>query len=142
MTIHLIKLSVGPDSLSDLERWQKQRLKERKSRGQTPELVHITRHMPRRAEEVLDNGSIYWVIKGFLCARQQLLELRPMQYNGMKHCGLVYDREMIRVKPRPYRPFQGWRYFDPKEAPPDIIKGKGDELPEEIQRELGALGLL
>ncbi|NDF12173.1 MAG: DUF1489 family protein [Proteobacteria bacterium] len=140
MTLHLIKLSVGPESLLDLEAWQKQRLK---AKGKKPELMHITRHMPKRAAEVLDGGSIYWVIKGFICARQRILELRPLTVDGVAHCGIVYDKRMIRVVPRPHRAFQGWRYFDPKDAPQDLVKGTIDEnLPEELLRELTELGLL
>lgn len=143
MTVHLIKLSVGPDSLSDLEAWQTRRLHELKRSGKKPELMHITRHMPKRAEEVLDGGSIYWVIKGWLCARQRMLELRPITYNNTPHCGLVYDPELIRVVPRRHRPFQGWRYFDPKDAPRDLrLDSREEEVPEEMRQELALLGLL
>lgn len=135
MPLHLIKLSVGPDTLSDLAAWQKQRLKSHR------ELIHITRHTPKRADEILPNGSIYWIIKGWLCARQKLLEFRPITYNNMPHCGLVYDKELIRVVPRPHRPFQGWRYFNAKDAPADLAAG-AQELPEAMQRELAGLGLL
>ena len=143
MTMHLIKLSVGPESLSDLAEWQAERLSQLKRAGKKPELIHITRSTPKRASEVLDGGSIYWVIKGFICARQKLIELRPMVYNDSPHCGLVYEPELIRVRPRPHRPFQGWRYFNPKDAPPDIDveNGEGD-APEDMLRELAALGLL
>jgi hypothetical protein len=143
MTIHLIKLSVGPETLADLAARQTQRLKEMKRKGQKPELMHVTRHMPKRAEELLDGGSIYWVVNGWLCARQKLLELRPLLRNGTRRCGLVYDKELVRITPRPHRAFQGWRYFDPKDAPADLQKRRGGgELPEEMQRELAALGLL
>lgn len=143
MTIHLIKLSVGPESLADLEAWQAQRIKEQKRHGQTPELMHITRQTPKREEELLSGGSIYWVIKGFVCARQRLIELRPLVRDGVPHCGLVYDKEMVRVHPRPHRPFQGWRYLTLKDAPPDIAKGAAEEdMPDEMRRELAHLGLL
>ena len=143
MAIHLIKLSVGPENLSELEAWQQQRLKQQKRNRQPLELMHVTRHMPKRATEVLNGGSIYWVIKGFLVARQKLLELRPLTREGIPYCGLVYDAEMIRVHPRPHRAFQGWRYFDPKDAPPDLITQNGDdELPDDMRQELAALGLL
>lgn len=143
MTVHLIKLSVGPDTLADLEAWQMQRLKEMKRGGQKPELMHVTRHMPKRAQEVLDGGSIYWVIKGWLCARQTLLELRPLLRDGVPYCGLVYDKELVRVVPRPHRAFQGWRYFDAKDVPRDLVKGEvGEDMPDEMRRELTALGLL
>jgi len=140
MTLHLIKLSVGPESLADLERWQQQRWAEMTRQKQKPELMHITRHMPKRAAEILQGGSIYWVIKGWLCARQKMLELRPLVRNGVPYCGLIYDRELVRVSPRPNRPFQGWRYLEKKDAPPDLKKG--EEIPEELHRELTVLGLL
>lgn len=141
MTVHLIKLCVGADSISDLHAWQKQRLAEKKRAGEPQELMHITRHMPKRADEVLDGGSLYWVIKGWICARQTLVELRPITYNGTPHCGLIYDKELIRVVPRAHRPFQGWRYFDPQSAPKDLAKNTED-MPEALQRELATLGLL
>src|SRR5690606_8769415 len=108
MTLNLIKLSVGSESVADLEQWQRQH----------GEWMHVTRNTPKRAEELLDGGSIYWVIKGWLCGRQKLLELRPLSIGGVAHCGLVYAPEMIRIQPRPQRPFQGWRYLEGKDAPP------------------------
>src|SRR5579884_1007703 len=116
MTIHLIKLCVGAESIADLASWQAQCLTQMKHKKQKPELVHVTRHMPKRADEVLDGGSLYWVIKGCICVRQALLELRPLTQDGIPYCGLVYDKELVRVEPRPRRAFQGWRYFDPKDA--------------------------
>ena len=141
--LHLIKLCVGVDSLKDLAAWQKKRLKEKRDKGQKPELIHVTRQMPKRAEELLDGGSLYWVIKGQIMARQKLLELRAIKRNGMPHCGLVYHRELVPVSPRPRRAFQGWRYFEAADAPKDIaaIKG-GAGLPEALKRELAVLGLL
>jgi hypothetical protein len=143
MKLHLIKLCVGVDSVADLADWQKQRLRERKAKGQPRELVHITRHMPKRAEELLDGGSLYWVIKGHIAVRQKLLDLRTMKYQGTTHCALVYHPDLILVRPRAYRPFQGWRYFPGSDAPPDLAKVKGaSKLPEKLQNELAELGLL
>jgi hypothetical protein len=143
MPLHIIKLCVGCDSLSDLADWQKKRLKEKRARGQKPELVHITRMTPKRSEEVLDGGSIYWVIKGQIAARQKLLALRVVKKNGVPHCGLVYDKELVPVSARPRRPFQGWRYLEAADAPPDLSRTSGAQnLPEALQRELAALGLL
>src|ERR1700754_759925 len=76
MPLHIIKLCVGCDSLAELADWQKKRLKEKRAKGQKPELVHITRMTPKRADEVLDGGSLYWVVKGQIMARQRLLDLR------------------------------------------------------------------
>src|ERR1700748_1774184 len=80
--LHLIKLCVGVDSLQELADWQKKRLKEKRAKGQKPELMHVTRQMPKRAEELLDGGSLYWVIRGQIMARQTLLELREVKKNG------------------------------------------------------------
>ena len=112
-------------------------------RKKSPELIHITRHKPKREAEVLDGGSIYWVIKGWLVARQKLIELRPMQRDGVMHCGLVYDPQLITVRARQRKPFQGWRYFDAKDVPTDIGPWNGaSDLPDKLQRELLELGLL
>lgn len=143
MTIHLIKLSVGPDSLADLTAWQKQRLKDLKAKGKKPELIHVTRQTPKRAEELLEGSSIYWVIKGWIVARQKLLELREMKVEGVPHCGLVLDKKMVTVQPRQRRAFQGWRYLEAKDAPPDSTgPADGDDLPPALRQELAALGLL
>ncbi|HEY4077569.1 MAG TPA: DUF1489 domain-containing protein [Rhizomicrobium sp.] len=143
MALHIIKLCVGCDSLAELSDWQKNRLREKRAKGQKPELVHVTRMTPKRAEEVLDGGSLYWVIKGQIAARQKLLAFRNVKKNGVPHCGLVYDKELVPVVARPRRAFQGWRYLEEKDAPLDLARTKGAKgLPEALQRELAALGLL
>lgn len=143
MTLHLIKLSVGTDSLADLAQWQGERLAQMRAAGKKPELVHVTRQTPKRAAELLDGGSIYWVVKGFVVARQKLLELRPLEINGIAHCGLVYDAALMPVRSQPRRAFQGWRYLEGKDAPEDLPEGSGHEdLPEHLRQELRALGLL
>ncbi|MEZ0224989.1 MAG: DUF1489 family protein [Alphaproteobacteria bacterium] len=144
MSLHLIKLSVGSESLADLGAWQKQRLKDMKAKGKRPELIHITRQMPKHADELLDGGSIYWVVKGWIVARQRLIELRPMKRDGVPHCGIIYDKKVIPVQWRQRRAFQGWRYLTAKDAPPDRkgAQSGDDELPEALRRELAALGLL
>lgn len=143
MTIHLIKLSVGPESLSELAGWQAQRVKDMQRKGQAAELMHITRQMPKRAEELLEGGSIYWVIKGYIVARQRLVELRPLVRDGVPYCGLVYDAQVVTVQMRPRKAFQGWRYLEAKDAPPDIGVWDGTHaMPDTLQRELMALGLL
>ena len=143
MSLHIIKLCVGADSLSDLESWQQQYVDRLKRLRQPVELMHVTRNTPKRAQEVLAGGSLYWVIKGWLCARQPLLELRALERDGVPYCGLVYAPELIRVVPRPHRPFQGWRYLEAKDAPPDMAIGEAqDDMPEHVLRELAELGLL
>ncbi len=143
MTLHLIKLCVGCESIEDLAQWQKRRLADLKKKGRKPELIHLTRMTPRRSEELLDGGSLYWVIRGQIALRQRLLGLRAVTKEGVPHCGLVYDPEHVYVVPRYCRPFQGWRYLAAKDAPPDArsIRG-GKHLPARLRAELAALGLL
>ena len=143
MTLNLIKLCVGADSIEDLARWQAGRIKEQKKKGKKPELIHVTRMTPKRADELLDGGSLYWVIKGQIAVRQKLLALKPVTKNGVPHCGLVYEPKLVPVQRRAHRAFQGWRYFKPEDAPPDA-RGKqgGAGLPEKLQAELVSLGLL
>ncbi len=143
MTLHILKLCVGVDTLQELAEWQAKRLKDFKKAGKKLELIHVTRMTPKRKDEVLDGGSLYWVIKGQIAARQKLLELRKVTKNGLPHCGLVYEPKLIPVQRRAHRAFQGWRYFDPKDAPPDARGTKGlEKLPEKLQAELVNLGLL
>ena len=139
MTVHLKKLSVGSESLASLRQWQVMR----REAGQ--ELMHITRNTPRRAEEVLDGGSLFWVIKGVMCARQPIVELRSMQRaDGKPACGIVLAPDMIAVEPRRMRIFQGWRYLELKDAPADLpVTDDGTEtMPPELVAELRELGLL
>jgi hypothetical protein len=141
--LHLIKLCVGIETLEQLRDHQKRRLAEKKKKGRKPELIHLTRQTPKRADELLDGGSLYWVIKGQIAARQKLIALRPMTRDGVPHCGLVYDKKLVPVLRRARSAFQGWRYLDPASAPPDVALNKGGKgLPEALQQELAALGLL
>lgn len=145
MTLHLVKLCVGADSIRDLEEWIAERLAEKRRKRQPPEHIHRTRMTPTRKEELLDGGSLYWVIRGEISCRQKLLDVRPFtDKEGVKRCGLVLEPKVVPVRPRPSRPFQGWRYLPAKEAPPDLKRGaKGvAKLPEKLRRELRELGLL
>ena len=142
MTLHLIKLCVGVDSIQELVDWQTGRLKERKKRGAPLVLMHVTRQMPKRAEDLLDGGSLYWVIKGHIACRQTILELKSVTKNGTPHCGIVYDPKLIATVRRFHRPFQGWRYLEAKDAPPDARDLTGKNLPEALKVELADLGLL
>lgn len=143
MTVHLVKLCVGVENVQDLLDWQEERLKERKKKKRPLELVHITRMMPKRVDELLDGGSLYWVIKGYIAGRQKLLDLKQVTHKGTPHCGIVYDPKFIPTQRRARAPFQGWRYLAAGDVPPDArdIKG-GKGLPEELKLELADLGLL
>jgi hypothetical protein len=142
MTLHLIKLCVGIDQIDELVEWQKDRLKQMKKRGQKPELKHTTRMVPKQRDELLDGGSLYWVIRGIVAVRQRLTDIRPfVDKEGIGRCNLMLDKELVLVSPRPRRAFQGWRYLPAKEAPPDIGKAEW-ALPDKLRRELAELGLL
>jgi hypothetical protein len=144
VTLHIIKLCVGADSIEDLAQWQAGRLREQKKRRvKKPELMHVTRMMPKRKDEVLDGGSLYWVIKGQIAVRQRILDLKPVVKNAKPHCGIIYDPKLVPLQRRAHRAFQGWRYLLPKDAPSDARGAKGlHTLPEDLQKELVELGLL
>jgi len=145
MALHLIKLSVGCDSVSDLEDWIKQKLKQKRKNGEKPERIHTTRMVPKRAAELLDGGSIYWVIRGEIMCREGIREVRPfVDKDGIGRCALVLDPKVVLVAPRPYRAFQGWRYLAAKDAPRDLDKVApgAAAMPETLRRELRELGLM
>ena len=142
MALHLIKLCVGGESIDDLSNRQKWRRAERTKRGESNETLHITRQMPRRATELLDSGSIYWVIKGQITVRQKLLEIRPVVRKGGPCCALILAHKLVPVARRHHRPFQGWRYLKEDDAPRDLCPGEAANLPEKLQAELSSLGLI
>ena len=139
MALHLIKLAVGAEDVKHLRGLQQER---RRERGR---YVFYTRHLPRRREEILDGGSIYWVIKGFVRVRQRILEFIPVvEEDGERYCLVRYDRKLVETVWQPRRAFQGWRYLLPKDAPPDrpARAEAEDDLPPAIAQELRSLGLL
>src|SRR5215510_2789275 len=143
MTLHLIKLCVGCDSVKDLEAWIRE--KRRKTRGKKTEHLHRTRMVPKRADELVDGGSLYWVIRGEIACRQRLIAVRPYtDKGGVGQCHLVLQPKVVPVKPRPWRAFQGWRYLEGKDAPPDLDRAApgAKDMPEAMRRELRGLGLL
>jgi len=145
MPLHLVKLSVGATSIKDLRGWIAERVKQAKAKGQPARHIHVTRMSPKRVDELLDGGSIYWVIKGEIVARERILGIEPFRdKDGIGRCRLVMEPKLIAVAPRPMRPFQGWRYLDPKSAPPDLGKAAASvaAMPEPLRRELRELGLL
>ena len=104
--------------------------------------MHVTRNRPRRADEILDGGSIYWIIKGVMIARQKIIDLAEVQRaDGRPACGLVLNAELVATTPTKMRIFQGWRYLEAKDAPPDIGADDAGELPAELAAELRDLGI-
>ena len=139
MPLHLIKLAVGVDDLQELAAIQKERRREHGRYG------FFTRNMPKRIEELLDGGSIYWVVKGQIRVRQLLRRFHPHEDDhGRSYVIVEYNRILVPVRPRRMRPFQGWRYLDGENAPPDLAPGAAgeNELPDALADELRALGLL
>ena len=144
MTVHLIKLCVGVEDPETLREYHLMRLTQKKKGKQPQELMHVTRMTPKRASELLDDGSIYWVMKGVVRCRQAILELRPLvDDEGKSHCGLVLDPEIVLTERLAKRPFQGWRYLERPNAPKDarMVDGE-DDMPLEMREELRELGLL
>ena len=145
MPLHLIKLCVGCDSVRDLQDWIKQKLKEKRKRGEKAEHIHRTRMVPKRAEELTDGGSLFWVIRGEILCRQRIRDVRPFRdKDGVGRCGLVLEPKVVLVTPRPFRAFQGWRYLAAKDAPLDLAKAApgAAAMPEKLRRELSQLGLM
>ncbi len=143
VTLHLIKLCVGCDSIQDLEDWIKE--KRRRTRGKKTEHIHTTRMVPKRADEITDGGSLYWVIRGQVMCRQRVLAVRPfVDKQGVGRCRIVLEPKVIPVEPRPRRAFQGWRYLEIKDAPRDLTRIAPGlrAMPEEMRRELRDLGLI
>jgi len=143
MTLHLIKLCVGCDSVKDLTEWIRER--RRRMGGKKTEHIHRTRMVPKRVAELIDGGSLFWVIRGDVLCRQRLLAVRPyVDKDGIGRCQFVLEPKVVLVEPRPWRAFQGWRYLEPKDAPRDLDRAApgAAEMPEAMRRELRELGLL
>ncbi|MDR3463138.1 MAG: DUF1489 family protein [Beijerinckiaceae bacterium] len=145
MTLHLLKLCVGAESIADLEARIAARLHLQDVAKLPREHVHTTRMVPKRSDELLDGGSLFWVIKGQLCARQRLVAIRPFtDAQGIGRCDLVLEPVVVPVLPRPFRAFQGWRYLDAESCPPDLdgdLAGAA-AMPEHLRHALRELCLL
>ncbi|WP_458792422.1 DUF1489 family protein [Yoonia sp. MH D7] len=139
-TVHLLKLSVGTDDMAGLAAWQAM------PQVQTPDGYpqHVTRMWPKRGDEVLNGGSIFWVIKGIIQCRQRIIRLDERIGNdGIRRCAIVSDPQLVRVAATPKRAFQGWRYLKPADAPEDLPDGVQNEesLPPELSKALAAIGV-
>ncbi len=158
--LNLIKLAVGVEDVDHLARLQKARLEKARAAGLGPALHHVTRMWPTRRAEILDGGgSIYWVIRGAIRARQRIVAFEeapnpnldsgadpdgePGTRRSTKpYCAITLAPDLVATRPSPHRAFQGWRYFDPAKAPPDAKTPTADDLPADLARELDELGLL
>jgi hypothetical protein len=139
--INLIKLSVGSESVDSMTIWQAM------PQAQGPDGLprHITRMWPKRSAEILAGGSIYWVVKGLIQCRQHILRLDEITgSDGIRRCAIVLEPLLHRTQSATKRPFQGWRYLKPEDAPPDLPEGRETEdvLPMDLNRALAEIGVL
>ncbi len=146
MTTHLLRLAVGIETVDHLAQVQKNRLKvTRKAEGRKARLRTFTRNRPRRADELTDGGSLYWVVKGVIRVRQRILGAEDaVNPEGRPRCALILDPQLVLTQPRAKRAFQGWRYYPVDNAPADLLDGlaAGDAPPPEMAAELKELGLI
>ena len=143
MVLHLIKLAVGVDDLAHMKKVQAARRKQRRQSPRSPHWVY-TRNFPRRAEELLAGGSLYWVVRGVIRCRQELVGFEQDfdREEARKYCRIKVRRTLITPAPQACRAFQGGRYFEPDDAPPDLSRGDTRDVPPEMAAELKRLGLL
>jgi hypothetical protein len=139
--LHITKLAVGIRDIDELRGWQAERMLV------DPPLRHRTRFAPKRRDEVLAGGSIYWVVNGTMLVRQRIVDIiEDTRKDGSACCGLVLDPELVQLEGRPTKAFQGWRYLKAEDAPADLsATGPAlgmDALPPALRRELRALCLI
>lgn len=140
MTLHIIKLCVGVESVEDLVAWHRANPSNRADGARR----HVTRMWPKREAEILGDGSLYWVMKGVIQARQRVVGLEEVDHgDGIRRCGILLDPEVIRTQTALRRPFQGWRYLDPKDAPGDLAVSRAgdDNLPPGLAEALASFGV-
>lgn len=150
MVVNLLKMAVGVESVAYLAELQRARLARVRAEGRPAMLRHVTRNTPRRADEVVAGGSIYWVIGGRIRVRQRIVRIEQFRDDhGIPRCALVLDPALVAVDPMPHRPFQGWRYLEGADAPRDlpgadlpVEAGRESAIPPKMAAELRSLGLL
>lgn len=141
MAVHILKLCVGIDTVEHLI--EVRRGREHLLPNGKPYNYHITRFRPKRANEILNGGSIYWVIKGFVQVRQRIIGLDPVETDTGVKCKIIMDTELVRTESQPRRPHQGWRYLENADVPRDILAGESvDNLPPDLSTKLREMGLI
>lgn len=142
--VNLVKLCVGINSVAELEEYRARQSAEALRKGTENLTSHVTRMWPKRADELLNGGSLYWVIKGVIQARQTILRFdERIGGDGIRRCAVIMDPALIRTQGAVRRPFQGWRYLAPGDSPPDLPQSTAtkDDMPLEMQRALAEIGL-
>jgi hypothetical protein len=146
MTLHLVKLCVGTTSIEDLAEWQAANRQFKPKGGGPLRVFHTTFQRPKREAELIDGGSLYWVIKGIIQARQRLLGFEDgHKKDGSACCLILLDPKIVPVRPVPRKAFQGWRYLAQDDAPADLKSGPRDGvalMPQHLRKELASLGLI
>ena len=143
MTLHLVKLAVGVADVAAFADWVALRVREAQERGERPVVRRVTRRMPRRAAELLAGGSLFWVVAGAIRVRQRLLGFESVEVGGKSSCAIVLEGALIPTRAKKHRPFQGWRYLAPAEAPRDL-GGRGglEAMPPAMADALKELGVI
>lgn len=139
--MNLIKLCVGAESFEDQDRWIKTRMA---TGGPDYRPSHVTRMWPKQEAAILNGGSLYWVVKGAIQARQKIIRLdEVIGHDGIRRCGIILEPDLIRTNTAIRRPFQGWRYLKPEDAPADLPKSRAadDTLPKDLAIALADIGL-
>ena len=138
MPLNILKLCVGVSEIEELESWV------RDCRAGRDSLDHTTRMFPKRSSEIVPGGSLYWVIRGMILCRQPIAALEAVTgADGIERCRIVFKPKIIPVRPAPRRAFQGWRYLEDADAPPDLPRtAKALGVSAKMRRELAELGLL
>jgi hypothetical protein len=143
MVMHLVKLCVGVSSVEQLEEHRAREVAARQAAGEPAVMMHVTRMTPSKKDEVENGGSLYWVINGSIQCRSEIISLEPVEgADGIRRCAIIMSPEVIRTSPSPKRPFQGWRYLKPEDAPRDLAApGEGgDDLPDDLRAKLMEIG--
>jgi len=138
MALNLIKLCVGVSEIEEMSSWVKIAKKSKE------DCDHVTRMFPRRKDEIIPGGSLYWVIRGLILCRQPIADLQEvMGADGIRRCRILFEPQIIEVRPTPRRAFQGWRYLTAEDSPVDLPRGeKGSDVSDKMRRELVELGLI
>ncbi|OUX43509.1 hypothetical protein CBE37_02070 [bacterium TMED277] len=144
--VNLVKIAVGVTTVEELILRQTEFLKKINDKN-FPYFYHSTRMMPKKYEDIISNGSLYWVIKGAICARQKVLDIVKFEdTDGKKRCKIFLAPEIKKTKPVRKRPFQGWRYLKKHITPQDLnepIKTTFDSnIPLDVQKQLLEMGVL
>lgn len=131
--LNISKVAVGCASFEALRRRQELRLSD-------GEVAILTRFRPKRSDELV-GGSIYWIIKHRIAARQAILGFSETEERKTL---IRLDPLLVPVKAIPRRAHQGWRYLEAADAPQDLGGRGGDlaALPADLAVRLSALALI